>query len=130
MPAFFTFEIPLFSKHTGYLRAEVMAMETDTPGILLTEADGGDKMYRLTHRKSGLLITSGRWGLTGDVFGLLQVARDLAAATDWTQDAKSICTKEVGAFVRAVLASSSIDWITAHESAALRHASDMTIAGA
>src|SRR6187551_1984732 len=90
MPAFFEFEVPMFTQRHGTSRGTVMAMETDTPGILLTEADSSQSRYRLTHRASGMLITGGRYGMTDDVFGLLQVAADLGEVADWTQDGRTV----------------------------------------
>ena len=103
-----------------------MAMETDTPGILLTEADSSQNRYRLTHRESGMLITGGRYGMTDDVFGLLQVAVDLGEVADWTQDGKTVAAIP-GKVVQDVLLKARFEWIAAKEPRGLVAASKATL---
>ena len=122
MPAFFTYKVRCANAKTGKVyHSEVLAMETDTPGIILIEADSAH--YRLTHRQSGMLITSGKFGMTTDVFGLLAVAKALGKVANWRCHAKNICTAELGIAVRKVLREVEFEWIEIMSSAAVNKAS-------
>jgi len=128
MPAFFLFKARCATSDTGTeYRAPILAMETDTPGILLTEADSNKGCYRLTHRQSGMCITGGKLGATRDVFGLLETAKALGKVTNWRRHAKNICTKKIGAATREVLKAATFEWEEMKESAAVRQASRRAI---
>jgi len=124
--AFFTYHVRCFDRSSNATyHADVRAMETDTPGILLTEADSDHDHYRLTHRQSGMLITGGKFAMTRDVFGLLEAARALGKVTNWRRHAKNVCTAQVGFDTRAVLSKSGIEWVEVktspeHKAASLR----------
>ena len=124
MPAFFTYKIRCADPDTGRAYfSDVKAMATDTPGIILTEADAVAGHYRLTHRHSGMLITGGKFGMTTDVFGLLMVAKALGKVANWRRHAKSICSVSIGVDTRKVLGEAEIDWIESTPSDAVRRAS-------
>ena len=128
MPAFFTYKVRCANAQTGDVyNSDVRAMETDTPGILLTEADFTAGHYRLTHRQSGMLITSGKFGMTTDVFGLLAVAKALGKVANWRRHAKNVCTAKLGADVRKVLSQAEFEWVETTTSEAVNKASLRTV---
>lgn len=124
----FMYTIPCADPDNGEPYTEtVRAVETDTPGILITEADGADRAdgsphYRLTHRASGMLLTHGTFSMTRDVFGLLTLARDLGTVTDWAQPATTF-TIDVGAAAYALIETAPILWVAVASRDAVTRAS-------
>ena len=103
MPAFFTYKVRCANAQTGEVyHSEVRAMETDTPGIILT---------------------SGKFGMTTDVFGLLAVAKALGKVANWRRHAKNVCTAKLGADIRKVLSQAEFEWVETTTSEAAKKAS-------
>ena len=117
MPVAFKYTVPGFCKDEGRCVVDVWAMKTDTPGVLLTEADPNLGAYRLTHECSGIAITSRRCSATRDVFGLLQFAKDVAECGDWTRSAFAISNDTaLAAKINRAFDGSALDWIPANPS--------------
>ena len=98
-------------------------METDTPGILLTERDETAGWYNLTHRHSGMSINSKAFAATHDVFGLLEVAKALGKVANWRRHAKSLHTKQTRDGVLKVLREAKCEWVAMKESEHVMRAS-------
>jgi len=107
----FKFKAPTFTDEDGPGSCELRAINTATPGILLTESTEITGTYRLTHEPSGMAINTGAFGTTSDVFGLLTLAGSLATLGDWTRPAYAIgIDKVLMKATRAMLASAPIEW--------------------
>lgn len=126
MATAFKYKIPTCTSSGRTAFMYVNAMNTDVPGIIITECTDDFGTYRLTHRKSGCGITQGKWSHTHDVFGLLALAQALGKVANWRQHGKNISTKATGEKVLALLKASEIEWFGTHDTpeqrmAAKRH---------
>jgi hypothetical protein len=107
----FKFTVPGFTVDSGYNQNEVWAIQTSTPGILLTSAAEVQGNYRLTHEPSGMAITTGDNGTSPDVFGMLTLASDLGKLGDWTRHGREVVSDPVvKAGLRVTIQSADIEW--------------------
>jgi hypothetical protein len=106
----FKFVVPGFAD-SAYNENEVWAIQTSTPGILLTSATEIQGNYRLTHAPSGMAITTGDCGTSSDAFGMLTLAEALGKLGDWTRHGRDVVADPmVRSRLHEMIRSADIEW--------------------
>ena len=119
----FTLEVRTFEKGQ-YGTANLRAMHTECPHILVTESIAFPGHYRLTHAATGMAIAWAECSATRDAFGLFDLAAEIGTMTNWSRPAQDLHKDEAltHALKRAFMAA-PIEWMTSARDKRLEAAS-------